>query len=101
MQKRFQLRSIWEKEIDFLIAPTILINRIIYEHNKRYGNFIFIGDFNLGFAANSIKKFFDINDMKSLIKVPAYLKNPVKPQLWNPVKTCETTTEAIYIFLFL
>ena len=44
------------------------LNRAIDEHSKTHDNFFFIGDFNEGIDGNSMKKFCDINCLKSLIK---------------------------------
>ena len=54
------------------------LNRIIDEHSKTYNNFFFIGDFNVGIDGNSMKRFCDINCLKSLIKEPTCFKNPDK-----------------------
>ena len=54
------------------------LNRVIDEHSKTYNNFFFIGDFNVGIDGNSMKKFCDINCLKSLIKEPTCFKNPDK-----------------------
>ena len=55
------------------------LNRVINEFNKTYDNFIFIEDFNVDIAENSMKNVCDINCLKSLIKEPTCLKNPDKP----------------------
>ena len=54
------------------------LNRVIDEHSKTHDNFFFIGDFNEGIDGNSMKKFCDINCLKSLIKEPTCFKNPDK-----------------------
>ena len=54
------------------------LNRVIDEHSKTYDNFFYIGDFNVGIDGNSMKKFCDINCLKSLIKEPTCFKNPDK-----------------------
>ena len=46
------------------------------EYSKTYDNFILIGDFNVGIDENYIKKFYDINCLKTIIKEPKTLKNP-------------------------
>ena len=55
------------------------LNRVVDEHSKTYDNFVFIGDFNVSIDENSMKKFCDINCLKSLIKEPTCFKNPDKP----------------------
>ena len=47
------------------------LNRVIDEHSKTYGNFIFIGDFDEGIDENTMKSFYNMNYLKSLIKVPS------------------------------
>ena len=47
------------------------LNRVIDEHSKTYDNFIFIGDFDEGIDENTMKSFYNMNYLKSLIKVPS------------------------------
>ena len=59
------------------------LNHVIDEHDKTYDNFFFIGDFNEGTDGNSMKKFCDINCLKSLIKDQHVSKNLILTNLPN------------------
>ena len=47
------------------------LNRVIDEQSKTYDNFIFLGDFDEGIDENTMKSFYNMNYLKSLIKVPS------------------------------
>ena len=67
------------------------LNWVIDEHSKTYDNFIFIGDFDEGIDENTMKSFYNMNYLKSLIKVPSIdliLTN--QPNLFQHRSTFET-----------
>ena len=54
------------------------LNRISVEYNSEYDNFVFISDFNVNVNESPMKKFYNLNGLKSLINERTCLKNPGK-----------------------
>ena len=67
------------------------LNRILDGYNSEYDNFVFIGDFNVNVNKSSMKKFCNLNGLKSLINQPTCFKNPKKPACIDLILTNQPT----------
>ena len=52
---------------------------IFNKYSKVYGNFIFVGDFNVTVSDKAMEDFCSQNNLESLINKPTYYKNDENP----------------------
>ena len=66
-KKKWFLDSLYNPHQNLISNHLECLNRLIDKHSSGFGNFIFIGDFNVSTKHNSMINFCDLNGLRNLL----------------------------------